>query len=657
MYYEICVMNKKGFSFILMTALFAAVLSSCRKDDPPTYAVTFDSKGGTPTPATQIVKRGGTVEKPADPTLTHHQFAGWTKADNATSSLWNFAKGTVAADMTLYAKWVLNGYTVSFDGNGHTGGAVPNPATEPHGSTISLPEPGTMIKANYTFNGWNTSHDGAGTQYAAGDSYTVSGDTTLYATWELNSYTVSFNGNGHTGGAVPDPVTELCGNSIPLPEPGTMIKADYTFNGWNTSSDGIGTQYAAGDSYAVSGDMTLYANWIRNIISIPNPVKNPSVEDAQNTATPQFWSSNSWSVPANAFTSTFTYLNEGHTGARSVKVEITGYGTGTEGDAKWCFDHVQLEPGKDYVFSDWYKSNVDTKITVEYITKDGAYEYFDLQGAPPCADWMKYEAAFTMPENAKDGVNATVYHLLSQNGWLITDDYQLDLYYYEGFNRGMVTITFDDAWELNKDTAIPIMSDYGFKSNQFQATQYIMNPWPGLNPLAIFRQFISDGHEIGSHSVTHPDLTILSAQEVTKELVDSKNYLNNYLGVNVRYFATPFGAYNTFVKNEIMKHYDAHLTVDEGYNSKDNLDVSRLKRMSVLSTTTAAEVQEWVRKAKDEKLWLILLYHMVTDDPAHGENIYDHTSVSLFTAQMQEIYNSGIQVKTMSEALAEIRNQ
>jgi len=54
-----------------MTVLFAA-LSSCKKDTP-TFTVIFDSKGGTPTPATQTVEKGGMVEKPADPTLTDHQ--------------------------------------------------------------------------------------------------------------------------------------------------------------------------------------------------------------------------------------------------------------------------------------------------------------------------------------------------------------------------------------------------------------------------------------------------------------------------------------------------------------------------------------------------------------------------------------------------------
>ena len=118
-------MCKNIFSFILLTVLFETVLTSCVKDDASTFAVTFDSKGGTPTPATQKVKKDGRVEKPADPTLTNHQFTGWTTADDETSSLWDFENGTITTDMTLYAKWEQvrverDGYsvTVMSDRNG-----------------------------------------------------------------------------------------------------------------------------------------------------------------------------------------------------------------------------------------------------------------------------------------------------------------------------------------------------------------------------------------------------------------------------------------------------------------------------------------------------------------------------------------------------------
>lgn len=371
-------------------------------------------------------------------------------------------------------------------------------------------------------------------------------------------------------------------------------------------------------------------------------IENPSVEivDPNDSSVPENWSSNSWG----SHTAAFTYLNEGHSGSRSVKVEVTGY---VDGDAKWFFDPVQLEPG-DYVFSDYYRSDVDSRVILAVTTDTGDTKYIDMPYAPASESWTKYEESFTMPA---DGVTVTVYHLLSRDGYLVTDDYHISPYNYEGFDRGLVTITFDDGWEDNTLTALPAMQLYGFKSNQFYATAYIENPWVP-DPKALIQQFIDDGHEIGSHSITHPDLTTLPEAQVIQELEGSKQFLEDYLEISIQHFATPYGAYNTSVKDSIMTYYDTHRTVDTGYNSKDNIDVSRLRSMSILSTTTASEVQAWVEKAKDEKLWLILLYHRVADDP--GE--YD-TTPELFSGQMQVINDSGIPVVTISQALAEIETQ
>ena len=377
-------------------------------------------------------------------------------------------------------------------------------------------------------------------------------------------------------------------------------------------------------------------------------ILNPSVETGNyNNTLPVGWSTDSWG----SLTSKFTYLlNEGHTGDRSVRVDVTEY---ESGDAKWMFESVQLEPKRDYVFSNWYKSNVDTEVVLVVTNTEGEQEYYGLSFAPKSEVWTKYEASFTMPEN---GVKVTVYHVINCIGWLITDDYQIASYYYEGFDSGMITITFDDGWEENPNTALPVMQQYGFKSTQYYATTYIKDtPWqPHPWPKQQIQKFIDAGHEIGSHSITHPFLTMVTEQKLKEELADSKQYLENYLGVTVRHFATPYGVYNTFVKDKIMEYYETHRTVDAGYNSKDNLDCSQLKNMCVLLTTTIGEFEEWVKKAKEENLWLILLYHQVGGTSVPTEN--DQT-LEQFVEQMQVIHNYGIEVVTISEALEKIKSQ
>lgn len=77
-------------------------------------------------------------------------------------------------------------YTVTYDGNGNTGGTAPTDANSPYasGSTVTvLGNTGSLVKTGYTFDGWNTAADGSGADYAAGGTFSISADATLYAKW------------------------------------------------------------------------------------------------------------------------------------------------------------------------------------------------------------------------------------------------------------------------------------------------------------------------------------------------------------------------------------------------------------------------------------------------------------------------------------------
>ena len=115
---------------LIITAVVGAMLAGCKKDDP-TFTVKFDSRGGSAV-AEKIVKKGDKVPKPPDPTLANNGFAGWETAANA---LWNFDTG-VTADMTLFARWNINTYTVTFDPD--NGSAVTTQTVE-HGKTATAP--------------------------------------------------------------------------------------------------------------------------------------------------------------------------------------------------------------------------------------------------------------------------------------------------------------------------------------------------------------------------------------------------------------------------------------------------------------------------------------------------------------------------------------
>jgi peptidoglycan/xylan/chitin deacetylase (PgdA/CDA1 family) len=236
------------------------------------------------------------------------------------------------------------------------------------------------------------------------------------------------------------------------------------------------------------------------------------------------------------------------------------------------------------------------------------------------------------------------------NGWLQTDDYSIADYHPNGFNRPLLTLTFDDGHEDNATNALPLLNQYGFKSTQCYATSFI----EGQSQAVIngVMAFYNSGHEICSHTVTHPMLTTKVGADLDYELRHSKEYLEQLIGQPVLNFASPYGDHNAAVNDVIDNYYQSHRTVDEGFNSKDNFDIYRLRVQNILDTTTAAQVKAWVEQAQADKTWLILVYHRVATNPGP----YD-SYITDFTAQLEVIKQSGITVQTYQDALTEVRAQ
>lgn len=375
----------------------------------------------------------------------------------------------------------------------------------------------------------------------------------------------------------------------------------------------------------------------------PTLVPNASLElSTGNPAQPASWQTGGWGTN----TPQYEYINEGHTGSRSVKLTMSNY---QDGDAKWFFEPQQLERGKDYRFSAWYKTNTVPHVVVRYIKDDGTDKYFGMPRPEPdgSTDWQHYTDTFSVPQDAQA---VTVFFFLANNGWLQTDDYSIIPYQATGFNQSLLSLTFDDGFEENVTTVLPRLNSLGFKSTQCYATQYVEGvPGQPENIMA----FKNSGHEICSHTVSHPALTTLPLDQLTFELTHSKQFLESVIGGPVNNFASPYGDYDASVNTEIKKYYRSHRTVDEGYNTKDNFNPYRIRVQNMQANTTLQELKGWLAKAKADKTWLVLVYHRVT--PTMPEQF--DTLESDFVEQLEAIKQSGIIVKTYNDALDELTAQ
>ena len=160
-----------------------------------------------------------------------------------------------------------NGYiTSSFKNTSYTANAILYAHWKAKPS-VTIP---SISKTGYTCS-WNTSADGKGTTYNAGDATDKLNTQTLYAVCAANTYTVTYNSNGGSGTMTNDTATY---NSNYITKKNTFIKTGYTFNGWNEKADGTGKVwglttsgvYESGKSWkwTYTKNITLYAQWKAN---------------------------------------------------------------------------------------------------------------------------------------------------------------------------------------------------------------------------------------------------------------------------------------------------------------------------------------------------------------------------------------------------------
>jgi hypothetical protein len=172
------------------------------------------------------------------------------------------------------------------------------------------------------------------------------------------------------------------------------------------------------------------------------------------------------------------------------------------------------------------------------------------------------------------------------------------------------------------------------------------------------------GHEIGSHSITHPFLTQATDSALGTELTGSKNRLESITHDSFVSFAYPYGDYDARVIDKLKDTgYRSGRSVDEGYNGALDLEAYNIRVQNIEKTTTLAEFQSWVDYAKAHNYWLVIVYHEVVPDgtstcSGEEQNPCLDTTLSDFEKQLDYIAGQGLgaNVETVQRALAVATN-
>ena len=230
--------EKYNTGIYLDSALTSAMTTSANPITKPirSYTVSFNANNTGITMPSAITKS--------------YSYSGYyTDATNGTQMInengyitSSFTKTSYTSNGTLYAHWKAK-------------------------PSVTIP---SISKTGYTCS-WNTSADGKGTTYNAGDVTDKLNTQTLYVVCKANSYTVSYNSNDGSGTMTNDTATY---DSNFITKKNTFTKTGYTFNGWNEKADGTGTVwglttsgvYESGKTWkwTYTKNITLYAQWKAN---------------------------------------------------------------------------------------------------------------------------------------------------------------------------------------------------------------------------------------------------------------------------------------------------------------------------------------------------------------------------------------------------------
>ena len=176
-------------------------------------SVTFSGNGSTSgTMPVMYVTAGSTAALTQNVfARTGHTFQGWATTAGGSVAYTNGASLTMGAEnITLYAVWSVNSYTITFDANGGTGGTS---AVMQYNAPLTAPQ---VIREGYMFLGW--------TPYVP--IRVPAENTTFTAEWAIMSYTIEFDANGGTGGTI-----NTMTYGAPLTPP-SVTKPGFTFAGW-----------------------------------------------------------------------------------------------------------------------------------------------------------------------------------------------------------------------------------------------------------------------------------------------------------------------------------------------------------------------------------------------------------------------------------------
>lgn len=316
------------------------------------------------------------------------------------------------------------------------------------------------------------------------------------------------------------------------------------------------------------------------------------------------------------------------------------------GLAGWTPPKVGIKAHQYYYYSFKYQSDNDISIVVDYELSDGSYRYEVLDTAPANSEYSEYSLFIDVPSDAISMQPS----LQISNGTISQELPKLVLVKDSAsFTEPIVSITFDDGLYTSYSNGGKTLNE-----NNMKATYYINPGLIGQNRYmgdTDVRDLLANGHQIGSHTYIHTDITMLSKKALNNDLKKANKYISK-LGIQNIDFASPYGKYDQILIPSLKENQSSHRGTEMGINTKQNLNKDELYGLFIRKTTTDDDLRKQLNDAKLKKGWIILIYHDI--ELSSSEFSIDKET---FDRHVKIIKDSGIKVSTVESALGTVGGQ
>lgn len=191
-----------------------------------------------------------------------------------------------------------------------------------------------------------------------------------------------------------------------------------------------------------------------------------------------------------------------------------------------------------------------------------------------------------------------------------------------------VSFSIDDGFWVSSQKFMTLFAKYGMKGTFNLVTSWITpvkseigdsyNQNLTHGTWSDWKTVLDTGHEIGSHSMTHPHLPDIPLDEARRELIYSKRRITQRLGLpGSKTFAFPYNHTSPAIEELVEKYYLAGRIGGEGINLPGEIEFAHVSSWWPLSTMPTGMTLDKIREAKDKRAWLVIGLHGVDDEGWH----------------------------------------